>query len=494
MNMRTTTNMKQAMWPLVAAAALLSNAARAQEPAEPAPVAGEAPAEGEPAPDAPQSMEAPADCDGDARDRAPDPRCGETLDGREAQLPPGSQAGKAALYLPKQLAKGAVWPLWKGADFVEDHHIADWYRAILTSDDGLVGVRPEVNISTGLLPTVGAHFFYRRLPDDAQFGATAVTAGPPVIFGMLSYTSPSWLGLATTASAEHRTDRIFAGIGANSESDLGAMRQAVSRFGSNVYRADIGWVRGLPQHFQFLAHAGIKRTDYESDNVRGGPSVATTFGLQPADCMAIGQMAPCVDPAQMPGFYGGQRVMHGGIGFGFDSRNRLRGGSGVNAVVDATGGYGVGNDPTQDIRFTGEVVGALAGTDRVLLVRGYASTVSALNDSILPFDELVSPTGNHFLRGFPDGRFRGQSDVVGTLEYRYYVAWDIDATLFSDVGTVAGETWSGIGSAQWFPDFGLGLRFYTPKGRHWETAPTSGAQVTYAPDGGFRLLFSLAGF
>jgi outer membrane protein assembly factor BamA len=187
-------------------------------------------------------------------------------------------------------------------------------------------------------------------------------------------------------------------------------------------------------------------------------------------------------------------VLHGGLGFGFDTRSRLRGGSGVSAVVDATGGYGVGNDPTRDIRVTGEAVGTLAGTDRALILRGYASTVSTLDSAVLPFDELVSPTGAHLMRGFLDGRFRGQSDVVGTLEYRYYIAWDIDATVFSDVGTVAGETWSGLGSAQWFPDFGMGLRFYTPKGRHWEAGPNSGAQVTYAPDYGFRLLFSLAGF
>jgi hypothetical protein len=387
-----------------------------------------------------------------------------------------------------------VWPLWRGADFIENHHLADWYRAILTSDDGLVGVRPELNISTGLLPTVGAHFFYRRMPDDAELRATAVTAGAPVAFGMLSYTSPSWLGLAMTTSFDRRTDRVFAGVGAHSESDLASMGQAVSRYGSNIYRADLGWVRPLPQHFKILAHGGIQRTDYESDDVRGGPSVSENFGLSPSDCMSLGEGTQCVNPAEMPGFYSGQRVLHGGVGFGFDTRSRLRGGSGVSAVVDATGGYGVGNDPTRDIRVTGEAVGTLAGTDRALILRGYASTVSTLNSAVLPFDELVSPTGAHLMRGFLDGRFRGQSDVVGTLEYRYYIAWDIDATVFSDVGTVAGETWSGLGSAQRFPDFGMGLRFYTPKGRHWEAGPNSGAQVTYAPDYGFRLLFSLAGF
>jgi hypothetical protein len=476
--------------------AMLSTGARAQEPA-PAPAGAQPPAE-EPAeelgPPAEAAAEAPPVCGTASPDTPPDPRCGEALDGREVPLPPGSQVGKAALYVPRQIGLGLTWPFWRSADFIERHHIQDWYKALLTSDDGLVGVRPELNISTGLLPTFGAHFFYRRMPDDAEFRATAVTAGPAVYFGMLSYATPSWLGLAVTASYEHRTDHIFAGIGPNSEEALEAMGQAVSRYGANIARGDLAWVRPLPEHFKILLHGRITRTDYESDSVRGGPSVATTFGLPGGDCMAIGQMAPCVNPAEMPGFYTGQRVLHGGMGFGFDSRSRLRGGSGVTATIDGQGGYGIGNDPTRDFRFTGEVVGALAGTDRTLLVRGYASTVSALNNSVLPFDELVSPCGNLFLRGFPDGRFRGQSDVVGTVEYRYYISWALDATLFSDVGTVAGETWSGIESSKWFPDFGMGLRFYTPKGRHWEAPPQSGAQVTYAPDGGFRLLVTLAGF
>jgi hypothetical protein len=427
-------------------------------------------------------------------DTPPDPRCGDTLDGRGPVQPQGSTAGKAALFVPKEIALGALWPVVKGAEFVEKHRIPGWYKSLLTSDDGLVGVRPELNISTGLLPTIGAHLFYRRLPDDAAITATAVTAGPPVFFGMLTVAAPAWLGLAATASYEHRTDRLFAGIGPNSESTLAARGQAVSRYGGNVARGDLGWVRELPRHFKIIAHSGILRSDYESDNVRSGPSVATTFGLPPADCMALGVSSPCVNPAEMPGFYTGQRVVHAGGGFGIDTRNHLREGGGVSAVVDANGGWGLGDDHTHDVRFSGELVAALAGTDKLLMVRGYASTVEALNGSILPFDELVSPCGNHWLRGFPEGRFRGQSDVVGTLEYRYYIAWDMDAAVFSDVGTVAGSQWSGLGSSKWFPDFGMGVRFYTPTGRHWETPPRSGAQVTYAPDGGFRLLLSLAGF
>ena len=51
------------------------------------------------------------------------------------------------------------------------------------------------------------------------------------------------------------------------------------------------------------------------------------------------------------------------------------------------------------------------------------------------------------MRGFPEGRFRGVSGIVGTAEYRWYISSYFDATLFTDVGTVAGPNFSGLGSS-----------------------------------------------
>ena len=49
--------------------------------------------------------------------------------------------------------------------FVERNHLNNWMTALLTSDDGLVGVRPLLTYATSFLPTIGAHVFYRRLSD-----------------------------------------------------------------------------------------------------------------------------------------------------------------------------------------------------------------------------------------------------------------------------------------------------------------------------------------
>ena len=133
-------------------------------------------------------------------------------------------------------------------------------------------------------------------------------------------------------------------------------------------------------------------------------------------------------------------------------------------------------------------------TDRQLLFHGRAAMVDALGDAPIPFEELVMMSGYAGLRGFPDGRFRGDSGVLGTAEYRWYVAHNLDASLFSDVGTVGGHHFEGITTAHWFPDVGVGLRLYHTPANYWEGTLTSGVQLIYAIDNGFRLIFAVATF
>src|SRR4029453_901164 len=62
-----------------------------------------------------------------------------------------------------------------------------------------------------------------------------------------------------------------------------------------------------------------------------------------------------------------------------------------------------------------------------------------LSSAPIPFDELFVPSGFYDMRGFPTGRGRGESGLVGSAEYRWYIAASLDATLFVDVGPVAGH-------------------------------------------------------
>src|SRR4051812_11485309 len=87
-------------------------------------------------------------CDGPAETRPPDPRCGETLDGRENDDPPLSPA-KLALGVPRLATRMVFWPILRSGELLETYHVGSWMDAILTTDDGLVGLQPELRYSTG---------------------------------------------------------------------------------------------------------------------------------------------------------------------------------------------------------------------------------------------------------------------------------------------------------------------------------------------------------
>lgn len=435
-------------------------------------------------------------CVGAVSDRAPDPRCGEALDGR---IPPGPSpdmaASRAALAVPRLAARAIFWPLVEGSDAVEHYRVVDWLHALLTTDDGRVGVRPIVHYSTTFLSSVGARFFFQRLPGvGSGITGQVETAGPGVVIGQLALHSPSRFGLVLWGTVNRRNDRLFAGIGSNSASTLAAEGRGIARFGSDNLDADLRWSRPLPWRLVAYAHGDLRHHDYTAADVRGGRSVSELYGLAPDACTSLGQSFPCVDEQALPGFDRGLRVAHMGVGLGLGLRDPGRERAGGSLIVDATVAQGIAGDPSRHATFLAETVLALGAYDHALLLRGRAAMVHRLSDAPVPFEELVSPAGLAGMRGFPEGRFRGQSGVVGTAEYRWYISSYVDASLFTDLGTVAGGGFSGIGTARWFPSYGTGLRFFKTQGPYWEAIAYNGVQLAYAPDDGFRFMFAMAGF
>ena len=164
-------------------------------------------------------------------DRPPDTRCGETLDGRVAAEPSTArEVARGALAVPRLATQAVFWPVVETTDFLEYHHVIDWGRALLTTDDGLVGARPELQYSTSFLPTGGARFFYRRLPGPGSGIMTRFrTAGPADDAGPARGAGPHWLGLSLLATWNQRPDRLFAGVGPNTDEELAVAGQGRAR-------------------------------------------------------------------------------------------------------------------------------------------------------------------------------------------------------------------------------------------------------------------------
>ena len=126
--------------------------------------------------------------------------------------------GHATLAVPRVATKAALWPVVTTVDVLEYHHAVDWARALLTTDDGLVGVRPELQYSTSFTPTAGLRLFYRRLPrPGSEIMLRARTAGESVIVGQLGVRGPERAGLSLLMTYDRRNDRVFAGIGPHNQ-------------------------------------------------------------------------------------------------------------------------------------------------------------------------------------------------------------------------------------------------------------------------------------
>ena len=431
-----------------------------------------------------------------ADQRAPDPRCGESLDGRAPAEPSTARrVGQVALAVPRVATQAVFWPVVSTVDFLEYHKVVDHVRAFLTTDDGLVGVRPELQYSTSFLPTGGLRFFYRRLPGPGSEIMTRFrTAGPQAFLGQVGLRGPDALGLSLLATWDRRNDRLFSGIGSRNAAQLATADQGAARYGSDNLSAELRWSRRLPARLFAQAHSDLQRRTYQTADVRGGPSVAELYGLPATDCAALGLPAPCVDEAQVPGFGGGLRIAHLGGGLGLDLREPGRRGRGASVAVDGTLARGLAGDPSRHARLAGEAVTSVGGVDHQLLLRARAAMVAQMGSAPIPFDELVMPTGQDEMRGFASGRFRGPSGLSGTAEYRWYISAFLDATLFVDVGTVAGPHFTGLDGSRWFPSFGLGFRYYWIDGSYWEARTKEGIQIAYAPEGGWRFLFNMASF
>ena len=153
----------------------------------------------------------------------------------------------------------------------------------------------------------------RRRIAQAATTAKSGKTGPDVMLGELDLRGPRRLGLTFAASWNRRYDRLFAGIGPHSVSDLEAAGQGIARYGSDNFGAELRWTRPLPPWFTVYGHADLQWRDYTATHTVSGPSVAQVFA-PPGGCAAAGLPPDCVDPAQMPGFAGGLRVAHlGGV-------------------------------------------------------------------------------------------------------------------------------------------------------------------------------------
>jgi hypothetical protein len=340
----------------------------------------------------------------------------------------------------------------------EEHFVVPRLMRIFTWDEGKAGVFPTVGIVAGFRPTIGFSAFDDQLgsPDmDLKLGGNIARSDVYGISGRLRRrVLEGHTGLiVATASYASRDDQVFYGLGgATAEADR-------VYYARRRLEVALGFDRQIAGYSRVLTTARLRRASFGGSDYRGADrGIQSRYGA----------------PGQAPlpaGFSDGYTVVGVGTRLVLDSRRPtlLRpAGSGVRVMAD--GGLSTTADGAT-ARFAdwgGEVAGFVdaSGLGHVLSLRAAAHFQETLAGQI-PFDEQFGLSQFDGMRGFIDGRIRGQSAVLVEAQYRYPIATLVDAELFSGLSNAFAGHLDGFGPRRLYWDYGLTLRTYTAHDSWW---------------------------
>ncbi len=328
------------------------------------------------------------------------------------------------------------------------------------------------------IATVGARFFDRRtLGRGSLVELLARTAGPRYLFGELRLQAPheSSLTVELHALFERNPDQPFSGTHGETMAELLDAGRGLAHYGFEHALSSLtlnGQIAGTLR--VALSGEADLRAFHSSDS------------LDALYCAAPGTLSCTgVDDALVPGFHEGLRVVRARAGLLLDTRQRPRLG-GVRLAVDADIVHGCLGDPSAHAHVVADVRLVLDLSDRILILRLNAGAVMPPGDAPVPFDELLSPSGNDGLRGLASGRLRGHSQLFGW--------WRPTSTRrCSSIthGSAFDRSFAGLSLDRMIPSYGLALRIHDIRGDYWNAGPLLLLQFAHASDEGSRLVIAL---
>jgi len=385
-------------------------------------------------------------------------------EGREAAPP---DAGEVLVWIPRiifypvylTLEYLVRWPIVGAMTLIEKHHVLEHLERIFVYDDGRIGWYPTGFIDFGLRPSFGLHFFVNdtisegdSLTIDGAYGGDdwyqASINTRHVIFRDDS------AALTLGAQFLQRPDYPFHGVGGaeNFDETFYSWRRIEAEAAID---AGLGGLNEIAFGL-FFRHGQLKGGQ--------GPSIDTLLPPTPrAGAPAMGAPPDSLIAYNTAGRQLTYRLLGAHLHLALDSRSEERDfteGSGVRFEVLS----GIELDPSNTdlsfVRLGGELAGFWDFTEleHTLALRLYADTLHKIGDTEIPFSELIMLGGTEHMRGFLEGRLRGESAVVATLDYRYPVWSLLDANLFMSFGGAFGERFEGFRWDRLFMTWGLGLR------------------------------------
>lgn len=379
------------------------------------------------------------------------PRIWPNYDGRP---PADTTAGEALLWAPRIV----FFPLYVVTEYVlrrplgfltveaEQGKWAEVLKDVFTfGPHNNIGVVPTALLDFGFRPSVGVYAFYddflvkdNALGVHAAFGGTdwlRLTVADRIPAGKNAY-------LKIRGEAARKPDFVFYGIGPNS------VRPNRSRYGADWLDGSATYHADLAHGFSAETYLGVKTISFYDKRCCHDLSLRATA--------ARGAFAV---PADYDTGYTGFRA---GGNLAFDSRRpRPEPGSGVRIEGTAEYGTDLRAPPFSSwVKYGGSVGGFvdITGQNHVLSLSLTTRFVDPLQDEEVPFTELVSLGGVHQMSGFYEGRLRGRSAAVATLEYRYPIWAFLDGSAQVAMGNVFNEHLDGFSGKNMRLSFDFGIR------------------------------------
>jgi len=366
------------------------------------------------------------------------------------------------LVLPRLVWRALFVPVGLGARWFERRHVLQRVLDAITSRDGLVGVRPTVGITSGILPIFGLSYFnLRALGPRTELRASLAGNIADVVAARFLMRPTSLWGSAQyilDLDYTYRDDFVYSGIGFEP-----ANQGRVGRYAANV--VDVHNVVRLDAHplvsFYGDGAFGLRRFGNGRD-IYGVPPIADVYCTPKFDGRCL---TAHVSEAEVPGFNEGTQFLRATLGMHVDTRDSFSAPSqGVALDVRADYSHGLGDDHSSYVRLHGILEAALDlwQRSRVLVVRLQAGTVLPTEGSSpVPFTELYVLGLPELHRGVRFGRYRDASLFLATAEYRWPIAQWMDAALFVDYGGVFGPHFDGFSFDKMIPAVGGALRVRT---------------------------------
>ncbi len=334
-------------------------------------------------------------------------------------------------------------PLVLGLTALEEHRVVDKVKSVFTWADGKAGIIPTAFYEFGISPSVGFYAFY---DEPYGSGSKQILRGgfwsdkqQLALENRISVFKDNGGSLYTKGLFSHRPDHPFYGIGPVS---------------LESYRADFNMLKtelaiGLESIIQKLNRIHFVLS-YRYTNHSDGdhPSVRDLF--------------PIENQSIVPG-WGDYHLIGATLRLELDSRSPYRDFTdGTGLRMDLVISYSI--DPADRelrfLRWSGDLAGFLdiSGYNHVLGLRLYTACIEPYGQRAVPFTELVQLGGIEYMPAFLDGRFRGASGTLLSLDYRYPIWAYLDGELFVGLGNTFGRHLEGFAWDRLFLNWGLGVR------------------------------------